>query len=459
MIVITEKEGSGFELIRKFKGRFRLQDAMSYYGIYDNAIYTASGHVVVGFYMDFSTFTLKNDFLNLFKTLNPDIEITFQFYLVHSKTFMALFLFVTIPFPYLSSHHTIRNILFGLSEKYTQTFFKRQNQSLNKELNSIRALILSIYPESSNLTDLGLHGFLNILLNKNLNLVSNIKNHIHDDFDFKYSHYTYNNRKTIALILKNFPQEDIFPDLLFNSNFDFPFILQITVTRPTRKTSNSIFFAESDYASQLESIFKSAGKTFDQNSFGRGGEALMLTQSIGDYVFHYNCTAHFSDTDADKLVQYATRFQKRFRDFSLMFSQEQLELINVASSFFPGLSFLFQDKLDILNPDLKYLLPFKKGTYKTLFKEEDKYPEFIPEAPPPISEAVFKTPAFKKPSSSGDDPDILPDEEKQAQESLEKDTAPVFALGTKKNPQSQDMSPKTFTHIEDIYNKISNIQV
>ena len=55
--------GSGFEALSSCRGKYRATDALRYFGIYDSAIITASGHVCIGFYVAFKDFNEKSGFI------------------------------------------------------------------------------------------------------------------------------------------------------------------------------------------------------------------------------------------------------------------------------------------------------------------------------------------------------------------------------------------------------------
>ena len=427
MISIIDRAGSGFDLIRKYKGSFRIQDAMQYYGIYDNAIFTNSGRVCIGFYVDFDEFKKDSGFLEFIHRMDNSIETVFQIYLIKSKSTVLLYFFITFPYPYRIEKSFLKGIIHTLSMKSSY----ETSSAIYSKLNNVRADVIEALPGATVLTDTGLNSFLNLLINKNLSNVRDISRHIYDDIHVHYGYYSYQEINTLVLKMKNFPEEDVLPDLIYGSPFDFPFIMQFTITKPPKTVSNEIFFKEGDYAEQVRRIFQanSTPKTESGNSFF--GDDIMLTQSFGDYVYHFDLAVHLFHKDANQLVDNASHFQSHMRDFNVIFAHEQLELINSIASFFPGLSFLYQDKFDILNPDLKFLLPWKKDIFKTLIKEKDRYPEFKASSPPSMDEAVFQPIKLKQQVGERSALD-LPDEETMAK--VKKDISVSKPdIGTKKN--------------------------
>jgi hypothetical protein len=412
MVTINENTGSGFETIKKFKGRFRLQDSLLYWGIYNNAIYTNSGHICIGFCLnfdDFKTAKFYSDFFNFYQD-----EFYIQTYLVYSKSICSLFLFLTFKYPYQTKFSSFQNLLFGISGKSARKHFAKNDSQVNRFVAELQEYVLSVFPRSTVLSDRGLNGFLNLILNKNLNEVDDITRYIYGDLDFKFSHYEYNGFKHVALKLRSYPKADHFSDLVFGSAFDFPFIIQTTITKPA--------------ADELAGLAARVGEAQEELRV-LNPNTTIPTNSTGS-LLHFDCAIHLFSKDGQRLVETASLLQKRFRDYGYLFGQECLELTNVVSSYFPGLAYLFQDRHLTSLDDLQFLLPFKKDSYQLLIKPEDRYPEFVPEAPPKEEEAIFAAPVVAV--KTGAPVPGLPDEDDQARRD-KRILSPEFEIGTKKD--------------------------
>jgi len=140
---------------------------------------------------------------------------------------------------------------------------------------------------------------------------------------------------------------------------------------------------------------------------------------------------HFSDSDSEKLKKNAESFISRFEDFGLILQQQQLELINATTALFPGLYLHFLELINVINSDIKHLIPWTKEEYRDLKAEKDVYPEFIPEEPPDEKEAVFQPIKVKTSVETID----LPDEEREASGTKNITERNAYEISTKKNAE------------------------
>jgi|SRR3989339_1229206 len=448
--------GSGFEALSSCRGKYRATDALRYFGIYDSAIITVSGHVCIGFYVAFKDFNEKSGFIKFIHALDPSLESVHQVYCVYSKSNVLFFYFLTLPYPF-SSSSSFLNIL----PKFSIAGEEDKWKEVLKTLSRIRLDVLSIFPNSQVLTDMGLNSFINLILNKSNSPVEDFRPRVFDDFALDYDSFAYNGEHHAFLKLKNFPSKHILSDLLFGQRFEFPFIINCTITKPTVQASNDIYFKEKDFKSQQDILFT------NKPSGSLVGDNIFLTESTGDYVYQYDLKVLFFEHDLKVLHSNVNKFQSRMRDFGLIFSREEMRLLNSLTSFFPGLSFVFGSGTNILNADAKYLLPWNKDSYEFLEKEIDVYPEFVEEVPID-SDIVFSAPKIER--GSGELAEGVSDEETLSKAPLQV-TGESSAIGTKssisvpdaiapiqnKEPSSQikkkviTEQPKSPENIEDPY--------
>jgi len=422
-------KGSAFDALSTFRGKLRANDCLRYFCISDTAAVMVSGHVCIGFYINFADFERSSGFLKFISDLDSSVESYHQVYCVYSKSSTLFFYFLTLPYPFLEKDKFINNILPSFAEHRA----KEQWERIRSELRQIQCDVLSFFQKSQVLSAEGIQSFLNLLLNKDTAHIKDIRNSVHDNFNVSYDSFKYNDMNHAILKLKNFPKKDILSDLLFGQMFEFPFIVNCTITKPTKKKSSEILFSEKDYTSQLDAIFANPGSRMLL------GDNTFLTESSGEYVYEYDLKVMFFNKDLEEVTKNLETFKERMLDFELIFSREEIGLVNSLTSFFPGQTFVFGEGIKILDIDLKYLLPWRKSEYTFLKKEKDFYPVFI-ENISSESEVVFSPPTVTD-RGGGELAEGIGDEENESS-GLNVESTINSAKGSLKDPKEEAITFK-----------------